>query len=33
MMGNSQNISDTKSLSKYIKFGTAFSSLAKFVDK
>ena len=33
MMGNLQNISVTKSISKYIQFGTIFSSLAQFVDK
>ena len=33
MMENTQNISDTKSLSKYIQFETASSSLAQFVDK
>ena len=33
MVENSQNISDTKSLSKYIQFGTASSSLAQIVDK
>ena len=32
-MENTQNISDTKSLSKYIQFETASSSLAQFVDK
>ena len=33
MMGNSQNISDTKFLSKYIQFESASSSLAQFADK
>ena len=32
-MGNSQNISDTKFLSKYIQFETASSSLTQFFDK